>query len=104
MIDAERMTELEAEIGSEDLAFILAAYFEEAEAALVRMEAGLAPEDHRRALHFLRSGALNIGLCGIAGASGEMEGAGSGAAGHVVRLRGLLARSRAVVAGAGMAA
>lgn len=104
MLDAERMLELEGEFGSEDLAFILAAYFEEAEDALARMEAGLGPDDHRRALHFLRSGALNIGLRGIAFASGEADGGGAGPAAQVVHLRGLLERSRAEVAGAGRAA
>ncbi|WGH77376.1 Hpt domain-containing protein [Jannaschia ovalis] len=69
MIDRSRLAELEAEIGAEDTAMIFALYLEEAEEAVARIAAGLPPDDHRRALHFLRSGALNIGLIGVADAA-----------------------------------
>ncbi|WP_299814697.1 Hpt domain-containing protein [uncultured Jannaschia sp.] len=66
MIDQARILELESEIGAEDLVMILAAYFEEARAMIRRIEHGLRPEEIVRALHFLRSGALNLGLVGLA--------------------------------------
>ena len=62
MIDTERIAELQAEIGAEDLSCIVSVYLEEARATLAQIAAGLTEEDHARAVHFLRSGALNIGM------------------------------------------
>jgi len=95
MIDPDRFAELEAEIGLEDLGFIVTIYLQEAEETLDRIAAGLPAEEHVRALHFLRSGALNIGLRAIAAVSGELEDAESDDAPEAVkRLRALLAKSR----------
>ncbi|MGB3689725.1 MAG: Hpt domain-containing protein [Jannaschia helgolandensis] len=72
MIDTERIAELQAEIGAEDLSCIVSVYLEEARATLAQIAAGLTEEDHARAIHFLRSGALNIGLSGVADVAGKM--------------------------------
>ncbi|MEM8851133.1 MAG: hypothetical protein AAGE03_14000 [Pseudomonadota bacterium] len=63
------MTELRAEIGSEDLAMILGVYLDEAEEMLASLGTPLSDEDRGKALHFLRSGALNLGLSGLASAA-----------------------------------
>lgn len=77
MIDTERIAELQAEIGPEDLSHIVSIYLEEARATLNRIERGLSIEDHARAVHFLRSGALNIGLRGIADLAAQLTCTGS---------------------------
>ncbi|SFJ79767.1 Hpt domain-containing protein [Jannaschia pohangensis] len=95
MIDTDRLAELESEIGAEDLGFIIAIYLEEADEMLARIDAGLSDEDHARALHFLRSGALNIGLRGVARASAELENSRDvSVPEETARLRTLLEESR----------
>ncbi|MEM8824597.1 MAG: hypothetical protein AAGF30_13385 [Pseudomonadota bacterium] len=70
MIDATRMDELRAEIGPEDLAMILDVYLAEAAEMLANLSDGaLSADDRGKALHFLRSGALNLGLRGLARAA-----------------------------------
>ncbi|MFO6466205.1 hypothetical protein ACK8OR_17585 [Jannaschia sp. KMU-145] len=69
MIDTDRISELEAEIGADDLTFIVALFLGEAEDAIAEIAGGLADDAHARATHFLRSGALNIGLTGFAEAA-----------------------------------
>lgn len=81
MIDQDRIGELEREIGAEDLLEILAAYFEEAATMIRRIENGLQPDELPRALHFLRSGALNLGLVGIVEVAGRMREIGLAADG-----------------------
>ena len=73
MIDLTRIHELRAEIGRDDLAAIVAVYREEAEATLARITPRLPRQDYARALHFLRSGALNIGLSGISDLAATLE-------------------------------
>lgn len=73
MIDTERISELQAEIGADDLTYIVAVYLDEARAILTQIAAGLPDEDHARAVHFLRSGALNIGLRGVAEVANKMS-------------------------------
>lgn len=73
MIDISRIQELRSEIGKDDLAFIVAAYIEEARETLELVASGLSQDAHTRAVHFLRSGALNIGLRGIAALAGQLE-------------------------------
>ncbi|CTQ49408.1 hypothetical protein JDO7802_01421 [Jannaschia donghaensis] len=73
MIDASRIEELRAEIGDDDLSFIVSVYLEEARSTLHQVAGGLPQPDYVRAVHFLRSGALNLGLCGIAVLAGQME-------------------------------
>ena len=74
MIDSERMAELETEIGAEDLRLILGMFMDEATDALTGIEMDLDAEAMTRTMHFLRSGALNMGLCGFAAAAGAVEG------------------------------
>lgn len=74
MIDSERMMELEREIGAEDLRLILDVFLDEADQTLTGIEAGTDPKAMTRAMHFLRSGALNMGLRGFAVAAGAIEG------------------------------
>ncbi|MEM9797258.1 MAG: hypothetical protein AAF919_12255 [Pseudomonadota bacterium] len=73
MVDDDRIRELEREIGSEDVAAIMALFVEEASATIAKLAGGLEDADHARAIHFLRSGALNIGLTGFA-REAEMAG------------------------------
>lgn len=73
MIDHGRIHELRAEIGDEDLTLIVSVYLEEARLTLDSLTGGLSQDDRARAVHFLRSGALNIGLRGIADLAGRLE-------------------------------
>jgi HPt (histidine-containing phosphotransfer) domain-containing protein len=73
MIDTIRIQELRSEIGDEDLAFIVSVYIDEARATLDQVASGLSHDEYARAVHFLRSGALNIGLRGIATLAGQLE-------------------------------
>lgn len=69
MIDTERLKELELEIGPDDLGMVLQMFLAEAEKTVAQIATGLDDAEHAGATHFLRSGALNIGLVGIAKAS-----------------------------------
>lgn len=73
MIDIDRITELRSEIGPKDLSFIVSVYVDEARETLGRIGDGLSGDDLARAAHFLRSGALNIGLRGVANAAQQIE-------------------------------
>ncbi len=73
MIDKTRINELAAEIGLEDVQVIAAVFLDEAMLTVDRLAEGLPPEEVSRAMHFLRSGALNIGLRGIALLAEEAE-------------------------------
>lgn len=73
MIDHSRIQELRTEIGDEDLTFIVSVYLEEARRTLDGLSGGLSQDDRARTVHFLRSGALNIGLRGIATLAGRLE-------------------------------
>lgn len=53
---------------------IVSVYLEEARLTLDSLTDGLSQDDRARAVHFLRSGALNIGLRGIADLAGRLEG------------------------------
>lgn len=72
MIDKSRVAELEEEIG-EGVEEILLLFLDEAEEAIDRLEA--AEDGHTRTdlLHFLRSGALNLGMRGLADISARAE-------------------------------
>ncbi|MEM7488353.1 MAG: histidine kinase [Pseudomonadota bacterium] len=74
MIDVTRMNELRAEIGQEDLAMILDVYLTEAEEMLGRLAECPSVEERGKALHFLRSGALNLGLEGLAASAATDDG------------------------------
>ena len=99
MIDQDRIVELESEVGAEDLVSILATYFEEAAAMIRRIESGLQPDELPPALHFLRSGALNLGLVGFAEMTGRMREIGQAADGTT--LTEMLDRTRVALASRG---
>ena len=95
MIDINRINELTAEIGAEDLRLILELFLEEAVQTLDRLEDGLPPHELGRAMHFLRSGALNTGLRGVAITAAAIEAEGTDVAAAALRLRETLGRTRA---------
>lgn len=99
MIDSERMTELEDEIGAEDLGLILAVFLDEATETFDRIGLGIDPDGFARAMHFLRSGALNMGLRGFAATAAEIEGGSDvDQAAAVDRLRDVLDCTREQIA------
>jgi hypothetical protein len=65
-IDRDRLTELEDEIGAEDLRLVLEMFLEEAAAAVAALADRPSATEHAKSMHFLRSGALNLGLAGLA--------------------------------------
>ncbi|MEL6587261.1 MAG: Hpt domain-containing protein [Pseudomonadota bacterium] len=67
----DRIKELEQEIGAEDLGAVLSIFLSEAEKTIASIGQGLDDGDHARATHFLRSGALNMGLVGFADAADQ---------------------------------
>lgn len=66
MVDMERIDELAQEIGKDDLLIVLDMFLIEARKTIATIGAGLSDEEHAKATHFLRSGALNIGLISFA--------------------------------------
>ena len=73
LLDDDRLAELSDDLGSDDLALVLAMFLQEAEAEAERLAVGLAEADHMKAGHFLRSGALNLGLIGLSHAARRAE-------------------------------
>lgn len=101
-LDDDRLAELEAEIGSDDLRAVLEMFLQEAADAVAAIEDGLAPEGHAKSMHFLRSGALNLGLAGLAAEARRIAALDVAArAGDVVRpaLADAIAISRAALQG-----
>ncbi|GIT92644.1 hypothetical protein JANAI62_31190 [Jannaschia pagri] len=66
MVDKNRISELRQEIGEEDMAVVFGIFQQEAEETIARIASGLCDQEHAKATHFLRSGALNIGLISLA--------------------------------------
>lgn len=96
MIDMDRIEELRAEIGAEDLGLIISMFLDEARATLDALPSELQRQERSRAAHFLRSGALNIGFRGVAELAARLEGGDGADAPRIVHaLRDALARSRA---------
>ncbi len=73
MIDEDRIRELEGEIGAADLGLVIETFLEEASETIAGLGAGSSGEALGRAMHFLRSGALNMGLRGFASAAAAIE-------------------------------
>jgi hypothetical protein len=69
MIDDARLEELRDEIGEDVLDAVLGMYVAEARETLATLDGCTDPQARDRALHFLRSGALNIGMLGVAEAA-----------------------------------
>jgi hypothetical protein len=74
MLDLSRIDELRSEIGAEDLGLIIDVYLSEAEEVLDAIQCDTDPGERSRSLHFLRSGALNLGLSAFAGIATESSG------------------------------
>ena len=76
MIDHERLRELEEDFGAEELAQVLAAFLEEAAAAVEALRSGWTDADLRRdRLHFLKGCARTIGAMRLGDLCERFEGA-----------------------------
>jgi HPt (histidine-containing phosphotransfer) domain-containing protein len=66
MVHISRIEELREEIGDEDMRAVLDIFRAEAEQVILTL--GQVPDDdaYEKAIHFLRSGALNLGLQSLA--------------------------------------
>ena len=79
MIDRERLMEMEADFGAEELALIVAAFLGEASAAIAKLRAGWSDDDVRRdRLHFLKGCARTIGARRLGALCERLEGGISG--------------------------
>lgn len=99
MIDRERLAELRAEVGEDDLADVVALFLEEADEVVARLEGGgLDRPDLTRALHALKGAALNLGLSELAAlcAAAEVDPASPA----LPRVPACYAASRRALAGA----
>ena len=65
-LDQDRLSELASEIGADDLRLVLDMFLAEARDAVAALRDDLAAGDYAKSMHFLRSGALNLGLSGLA--------------------------------------
>ncbi|MEM6661125.1 MAG: Hpt domain-containing protein [Pseudomonadota bacterium] len=76
LVDLDRITELEEEFGVEDMAFVVDAFFEEADEALPGLENMLSsqPDQERAAVfHFLAGSAAMVGAAQFAGRCKDLE-------------------------------
>jgi HPt (histidine-containing phosphotransfer) domain-containing protein len=83
MIDWNRVSELQTEIGTDGFAEVAEMFLEEAEATVLKLTSGPAPDEVEGQLHFLKGSALNLGLSDLASLCQEGErraAAGQGAA------------------------
>ena len=64
--DEDRLDELLSEIGAEDLGAVLDLFLAEACEAASGLHDALTADEYAKAMHFLRSGAVNLGLLGLA--------------------------------------
>jgi HPt (histidine-containing phosphotransfer) domain-containing protein len=99
MIDTSRIAELEEEIG-DGVEEVLSLFLEEAEDVVGRLEKAEDGRQRTELLHFLRSGALNLGFRGLAGISARVEACDDAARpwpAVIAELRGALMASRAAL-------
>jgi HPt (histidine-containing phosphotransfer) domain-containing protein len=73
MIEWNRLAELRAEIGADDLADVAALFLEEADETVARIAGGLPGAQLEAELHFLKGSALNLGLRALAALCQEGE-------------------------------
>ena len=66
LLDEARLAELASEIGADDLDEVMSLFLMEALEAVALLETDLDEVQLAKTTHFLRSGALNIGLAGVA--------------------------------------
>lgn len=98
MVDIRRIEELRVEIGEEDMIAVLGVFLAEAEQVIARIARPLPEAEHAMAVHFLRSGALNLGLQSFADQAAEVATTPpSGRAEASRALLGTLRRSVALV-------
>ena len=103
MIAWDRLNELRAEIGDEDLADVVTMFLEEADEVVARISCGLPDADMEAQLHFLKGRALNLGLADLSALcpSGERQaGQGNGSAVCLGRIASDYEASKASVLGA----
>jgi HPt (histidine-containing phosphotransfer) domain-containing protein len=75
MVDVTRIEELYDEIGEEAVTAVLAVFAAEARRTIDDIEAGLDGPGYAAAIHFLRSGALNLGLNSLADSAAAVANA-----------------------------
>lgn len=93
MIDWDRVAELRAEIGEDDMPDVVALFLEEAEDVLARLVGGRMTEaEVARALHALKGAALNLGLADLASLCAAAEADAGGPA--LAQLSACYAESR----------
>lgn len=79
MIDHERLADMRTTFGAEEVALIIAAFLEEASAAIATLRAGWDDEAVRlERLHFLKGCARTIGAIRLGDLCERFEGATSG--------------------------
>ena len=69
MVDIARIEELYEEIGQDAVMAVLDVFSVEARVKIDSLATTLSKEEHAAAIHFLRSGALNLGLNSLAEAA-----------------------------------
>jgi hypothetical protein len=69
MVDIARIEELYDEVGQEAVAAVLSVFAHEARLTIDLIETSLGDAEHAAAVHFVRSGALNLGLNSLADAA-----------------------------------
>jgi HPt (histidine-containing phosphotransfer) domain-containing protein len=102
MIDWNRVQELRDEIGSDGFAEVADMFLEEADQAVLALEAGPSPDAVEGQLHFLKGSALNLGLADLAAICQEgerMAAAGKGAAVDTARVVAVYRVSRVQLLG-----
>ena len=98
ILDKDRIDELSREVGPADLVEIVEMFLEESQPVIERIASGLEPTAFGKAIHFLRSGALNIGLTGLAGEAARVGVSGlNDPAGAAASLRRAVSATRATV-------
>ena len=64
--DEDRLAELVSALDADELGVVLSLFLEEVAAEVQAISGGLDDETHEKATHFVRSGALNLGLAALA--------------------------------------
>ncbi len=103
MIEWNRLAELRAEIGEDDLADVAALFLEEADEVVARIADGLPDARLEAELHFLKGSALNLGLRALSALcqEGERQAAqGGGANVDLGRIVSVYQASKAAFLGA----
>lgn len=76
ILDEDRLAELADDLGADDLALVLAMFLKEAAAEAAKLDHAQPGPERRKSGHFLRSGALNLGLAGLSRAAQAVHFAG----------------------------